>query len=131
MTQTGTIKKIYLPLFGLLFLMSCGKGGFINELQGTWKVTEINYFTSGDTVNYHPANMTFLFMGTTYTMMHGDTVGESGNFDVNPKVTQISFYSGAGNSVMLIQEKNETFQHWRTKHKIINMSLDFKLEKIQ
>ena len=98
-------------------------------MQGKWKVTEVNYITDNDTIKDFPPNMFFIFYGTTYQTLLGDTINESGTYDVNFKVTQITFYSILGINTMIIEEQSDVYQHWRSKNKIIDFYLDFKLEK--
>lgn len=131
MQTKPSVRFVCLLLMALFMLTACGKGAFVNEIQGKWQVTEINYLSDNGTTTDYPTDMFFLFQGNTYQSITGTTVGESGNFDVNFKVTQITFYSSLGISTMLIQEKSDVFQHWRTKHKIIDLYLDFKLTKIE
>lgn len=120
-----------LLLLASIMLMSCGKGAFVNEMQGKWQVTEINYVSDNGTTSDYPTNMFFLFQGNTYQTLIDNVVAEAGNFDVNYKVTQISFYSLLGNSTMLIEEKSPTAQYWRSKNKIVDFYLYFKLSKIE
>jgi hypothetical protein len=122
-------------ILGLLVIattLSCGKYDFENQLQGKWEVSEIRHISEEYTyLNTNP-NMFFEFENNNYTTKKGtDSIIETGTFFVNPKVTQISFYTDLGNSTFIIQEHSDQFQTWRSKHKIIDFYLQFKLNKLE
>ncbi len=122
------------PILYLLFVLalsSCGYSNFMQDIQGKWKVTEVNYIFDTSTSTYYPTSQYFDFDHYSYQFLQGDTLSESGSFEVNPKATQITFHSALGNSTYNILEKSANNQHWRSKNKIIDLYLDFKLEKIE
>jgi hypothetical protein len=125
------MKKQFLFVTLLLACYSCGKSAFVNEMQGKWKVTEINYLFDSNTQTTYPADMYFIFDNDAFQTLSGNTISEQGTFKVNPKVTQISFSSDLGKSTYLIEEQSYTYQHWKSKAKLIDFYLDFKLEKIE
>jgi hypothetical protein len=110
---------------------SCGSAGFIQDIQGTWKVTEVNYVYDSFTTSTYPTDQFFVFEDDNFHHEQNGNVDESGTFFVNPKATLIIFNSTLGSSKYNILSKSETEQHWRSKAKLIDFYLDFKLEKVQ
>ena len=125
------MKKHHLFISALFLLFSCGKTAFIKEMQGKWQVTEINYVFDDHTLAETSPSMYFIFQDTHYQTLNGDSVVETGTYSVNGKVTQIEFFTSLGNDVYIIEEKTATYQHWKSKKKIVDFYLDFKLEKIE
>ncbi len=122
---------LILSVLFVSFLSSCGKSEFIHEMQGKWKVTEMNYIFDDTTFTQMPSNMFFQFSNYSYSSLIGDSVAETGTYNVNAKVTQITFTSSLGHEVMNIEEKSQTYQHWKSKNKLGEFYLDFKLDKIE
>ncbi len=103
----------------------------MQQIQGTWKVTEVNYIYESHTQTYYPNEQLFVFENNNYEHWQNGVIAENGNFSVNPKVTQIQFFSDQGGSyTYYIIDRNENTQHWKSKAKLIDFYLDFKLEKI-
>lgn len=124
------MKKTAFCTFVILFLISCKQSDFMQQVQGTWKVTEVNYLYELHTQSYYPVDQKFIFENYSYQHWMDGTMKESGTFNVNFKATQIQFFSDLGNSTYVIIEKTDNHQHWKSKNKIIDFYLDFKLEKL-
>ena len=103
----------------------------MQQIQGTWKVTEVNYIYENHIESFYPTEQSFVFDYNNYEHWQDGAITEKGNYVVNPKVTQIQFFSDqGGNYTYFIIDRNENSQHWKSKAKIIDFYLDFKLEKI-
>lgn len=114
----------------LLTTLSCGKYDFVNQMQGKWEVNQISYESEDTTIINSNPNMFFQFENTNYTSLLGDSIIEAGTYNVNPKVTQIGFYSDLGNNIFIIEENSEQSQTWRSKKKFVDFYLRFKLIKL-
>lgn len=124
------MKKI-VPFILILLFYACGKKGeFVDEIQGEWKVAEVQYIYDNVTYTEYPPDMHFKFQSYSYQTWQDGSVYESGNFNVNPKATQITFQSGLIDKVYLIEENTQENQTWKSKNKILDFYLKFKLEKL-
>jgi hypothetical protein len=125
------MNRTFLYLICIIALSSCNSSLFLQEVEGTWKITEVNYIYDSSTYTYYPTDQFFVFDDGSFHHEQNGTIDESGTFDVNLKATLITFHSALGNSKYTILEKSETHQHWKSKTKLIDFYLDFKLEKVQ
>ncbi len=125
------VKKIGFLLLTIVMLSSCSRDAFMDDIQGQWKITQINYVFDSSTQTFYPADMVMHFNNYNYATYEDGTLTESGTFNVNLKASQIIFYSTLGTNIYLINEKTEIYQHWRRKKQLEGMYIDFKLEKIE
>ncbi len=114
-----------------LSIVSCKQSDFMQDIQGKWKVTEVEYMYTDTSLMYNPSNMNFIFDNYDYQSIVDNNIVEQGTFYTNAKATQINFSSDQGNSVFLIQERSDQYQNWRSKNKIIDFYLGFRMEKVQ
>jgi hypothetical protein len=118
-------------LFLAFVLASCGKKGeFINEIQGEWKVLEVQYIYDDSTYTETPPNMHFIFNSYSYQTTQDGSVYEVGSFNVNPKATQITFQGTGFDKVYVIEENSTQNQTWKSKTKVLDFYFRFKLEKL-
>ena len=123
------MKKLFLLCF-LFLLLACGKKAeFVAQLQGNWKVIEVQYIYPDTTYTVNPPNMQFKFQNYSYQTHQNDTLIETGNFNVNPNTTQITFQNGTNNKVYLIEENTNENQTWMSKNKLLEFYIKFRLEK--
>jgi len=103
----------------------------MHQIQGTWKVTEVNYIYDNHTQTYHPTNQEFIFDNSDYEHWQDGEIKETGIFIVNNKATHIQFGAAQGAVyTYTIINRDDNNQHWRSKNKLIDFYLDFKLEKL-
>src|SRR5690242_1795141 len=104
------MNRTLICLLCLLGFNSCGSAEFMQEIQGTWKVTEVNYVFDSSTSSYYPTDQFFVFEEDVYQHQQNGNFDEAGTFYINPKATVIVFNSALGTSKYNILEKSETEQ---------------------
>lgn len=123
--------SIVFSVVAVMILSSCKRKEFLEDLEGKWNVTELNYIQNELITTYHPPDLTMLFMGNQYSTWQDDSLTESGSYTINVGVSQVIFWQGANQYKYKIVEYNENYQHWRREMPALSLIIDFKMDKIE
>lgn len=124
----------YYKLIGcllLLIMVSCKRQELMENLVGTWSITEIKYVQNGAVNTTYPVELMMKFTFTQYETFDNGILTESGTFLVNVSASTVQFFYGEDTYKFKVLENEEDYQHWKRDVASIGLTVEFKMDKIQ